>query len=111
MREAVHAYSVQLQTELAHAPPEVGLSSNPYDYVPYCPTLRRVVALGPLAPPAIAEEIETARTDGLAAYLLAIAGAEIQAKGGQSMGPKTWESANGWAQQYREWARQHPPDS
>jgi hypothetical protein len=49
-----------------------------------------------------------ARPDDLDAYVLAIVGETIQARAKQSMGPKTWDTGQGWASQYLAWAKDHP---
>jgi len=104
LRRVVHAYALKIGAEEGRAPCQA--SSNPYDYVKYCPTFPRLVALGPPALPVIAHEIESA--DGLDAYLLAIAGDAIWGRTVPEVGIKSWATADQWARQYRAWAKEHP---
>lgn len=104
LRRVVHAYALKIGAEEGRAPCQA--SSNPYDYVKYCPTFPRLVALGPPALPVIAHEIESA--DGLDAYLLAIAGDAIWGRPVPVVGIKSWATADQWARQYRAWAKEHP---
>lgn len=100
----VHAYALKIGAEEARAPCQV--SSNPYDYVKYCPTFPSLVALGPQSLPLIAHEIESESADGLGAYLLAIAGDAIWSRSVSAKGSKSWATADQWARQYRAWAEE-----
>jgi len=110
VQASVEAYAKQIGSELGQAPASVNASSNPYDYLDYCPTYRNVVALGPPALPAIAHYILRNRASGLDGYILAIAGEEIWGSHGTPLaaGAKSWESSDQWARQYLAWAEDHP---
>ena len=112
MQAATHADAALIVADIERAmagDPSLAASSNPYDYtsaVSDLPAFRRLVSRGPGALGAIAQEI-LARPDGLDAYALAIVGETIQSDAGLSMGPKTWQTGWGWANQYRSWASEH----
>jgi hypothetical protein len=103
----VTALATQIGKELTVAP---GTSSNPYDYLPYCPAYRKLVALGPPALPAIARYILDHKAHGLDGYVMAIAGDAIWGSHGTPIaaGAKSWETSGQWARQYLAWAQEHP---
>jgi hypothetical protein len=108
----VETFAAQIAAELGQAPDSVSLSSNPYDYLDYCPTYRRVVTLGPSALPAIAHYILDNKAYGLDGYVLAIAGEKIWGSHGTPPAPgaKSWDNSGQWARQYLAWAKDHPPN-
>lgn len=108
LQTLIHDYAAKIDAEAASAPCQT--SSNPWDYAKYCPTLKRLEALGRPALPYIATEIDTRADDGLGAYLLAIAGHEIWGRHATPLAPgaMSWESGKQWAHQYLDWARSRP---
>jgi hypothetical protein len=105
LRSLVHSAAAKIQTEAAAAPCRG--SSDPWDYATYCPTLKRLEALGRPALPFIAAEIQSQSSDGLDVYLLAIAGNEIWGPHDTPLAPgaMSWESGKQWAAQYLDWAK------
>jgi hypothetical protein len=97
LAEAVHADAEAIASDLASVPLEVGLSSNPYDYVPHSPAFKRLVARGAPAVDAIADEIQSSKDNGLKEYLLAIAASEILREPAKD---KTWVTGKDWATGY-----------
>lgn len=104
LQALVHSYAVKIDAEAASAPCQT--SSNPWDYAKYCPTVKRLEALGRPALPYIATEIDSRADDGLGTYLLAIAGHAIWGPHAAPLAPRamSWESGKQWAHQYLDWA-------
>ncbi len=80
MRQAVAADAGQIMADVDAS--SVKTSSNPFDYVDVSPRFNVLVARGMPAVPAIADEIEASKEDGLREYLLAIAATRIQGASG-----------------------------
>jgi hypothetical protein len=108
MQRAVHADAVQMKADIEDVLASKGddpAGADPYLHAPDSHAFNRLVARGPAALDAIATEIEVMPNDDLYAYVLAIAGEQIQNEArdisGASIPPKTWESGREWAAQYR----------
>lgn len=97
MRESVRADIDQVMADI-EADPNVGASSNPWDYVSISPAFPRLVKRGEPALEAIAIEIELSKDNGLREYLLAMAGNSILGKDRQY---GDWDNAKGWFALYR----------
>lgn len=97
MLESVRADIDQVMADI-EADPDVGASSNPWDYVGVSPTFPRLIARGEPALEAIALEIEGSEENGLREYLLAMAGNSILGKDRQY---GDWDNAKGWLALYR----------
>jgi len=108
LQRLVHSYVLKIDAESSRAPCQT--SSNPWDYAKYCPTIKRMVALGWPALPFIAQEIQAGGAAGLDGYLLAIAGDTIWGPHETPIaaGAMSWATGDEWAAQYLAWAKEHP---
>jgi len=106
MQRAVHADALQMEADIERVYAGGDAAAvNPYLAVGATHAFDRLVARGPAALDAVASEIEAMPHDRLYAYVLAIAGEQIQNEArnvsGASIPPKTWKSGKEWAAQYR----------